>query len=181
MEYGYICFAYSKNEWIAKAIAKITKSKWSHTFITIPPILGKEMVMEAGQGGIEVVMFDIAYRDNPDQIYEVYKINVDQSKIDASILKNMRDLETTYGFLEYPWFIWRGINSYFGRDIKNQDNWSQQGKVCSGLSRNFITDIDDPILSALFIKFGKSSTNAQDIYEIVLANPELFTLIEKKD
>lgn len=178
MEYGHVCFAYSKNEWIAKAIAWFTKSQWSHTFITVPPMLGKEMVMEAGEGGVEMVMFDQAYRNNPDQKYEVYRVKLPQATIDNAIAKCMDKLEVPYGYLEYVWFIWRYLNMWFGRDIKSQDNWSTSKEVCAGL-----VDIynDELGLQALSDVFGNNSISAQDIYEIVKAHPELFELVESKD
>jgi hypothetical protein len=178
MEYGHVCFAYSKNEWIAKAIAWFTNSQWSHTFVTMPPVLGKEMALEAAQGGTQPVMFDPAYRNNPNQKYEMYRVKVDQDTIDQAILKCLERLEMPYGYLEYPWFIWRSINRWFGKDIKGQDNWSQKDEVCAGLSDFYIEGLS---LQILFQGFGKNSITAQDIYEIVKANPHLFELIEKKD
>lgn len=178
MNYGYICFAYSKNELIAKGIAWATKSKWSHSFITIPSILGKEMALEAGGGGIEIVTFDQGYRNNPNQQYEVYKFKYNQSLIDNSISSCLNELETPYGYLEYIWFIWRCLNKLFNRDIKSQNNWIQKGTVCSGLCRKFLTWCG---LGDLFKDFGIDSANAQDLYEIVLSSPDLFELIEKKD
>jgi hypothetical protein len=138
MSYGYIGFAYSKGEFIASAICWFTKSKWSHSFITVPPMLEKEMVMEAAQGGVQMIPFDRGYRDNSTQIYEIYKFKVDQDSIDKSILECADHLEETYGFLQYPWFMWRSLNKLFGRDIKSQNNWSSQGEVCSDLTRRFI-------------------------------------------
>lgn len=178
MEYGYVCFAYSKNEWVAKAIAWFTKSQWSHSFITVPPMLGKEMVMEAASGGTQMVMFDGAYRNNPNQKYEVYRLKVDKQVIDEAILKCMERLEMPYGYMEYPWFIWRSINKLFGRDIKAQDNWSQKDEVCSGLASFFL---NSATLQILFAGFGKNSVTAQDVYEIVKANPDLFELVESRD
>lgn len=178
MEYGYICFAYSKNEWIAKAIAWFTKSKWSHSFVTMPPILGREMAMEASASGVAMTPFDIAYRNNPNQTYEAYRFNIDPEQIDLSLLKCMNELETSYGYLEYPWFIWRSFNKLFGRDIKNQNNWSKQGTVCSGLVRQFIENSGH---KELFTGFGIDSANAQDVYEIVKANLNLFQLVESKN
>lgn len=178
MEYGYICFAYTKNEWVPKEISAITHSKWSHSFITAPLMLGREMAMEAAAGGVSLVPFDIAYRNNPNQKYEVYKFKCDPDKIDASISKCMNELEMGYGYLQFPWFIWRAINESVGKDIKSQDNWSQKGIVCSGFARHFIEYAG---YSELFAGFGKNSANAQDVYRIVLARPKLFELIEKKD
>lgn len=176
MNYGYVGFSYSKNIWYDKIIAKITKSKWSHSFITVPSILGREMVMESVAGGICMIPFDFAYRTNENQNYELYRFNISQDKIDQSIMQCLNTLESSYGFLEYPWFLWRSICKLFGKDIKKQNNWSPQGTVCSGLTRYFIENAGEN----LFNDYGIDSANAQDIYEVVLAHPELFELIESK-
>jgi hypothetical protein len=178
MEYGHVCFSYSKNEWIAKAIAWFTKSQWSHTFITIPPTLGKQMVLEAASGGTNPVLFDKAYRNNPSQKYEVYRLKVDKEIIDEAIMKLLEDLQMPYGYLEYPWFVWRSLNRLFGRDIKGQDNWSAKYRVCSGVTDAFL---DNCYLQILSEDYGYNSITAQDLYEIVKANPDLFELIEEKD
>lgn len=177
MEYGFICFAYSKNETIAKIIAKVTSSQWSHSFITVPSILGKEVVMEAASNGIDMTLFDLSYRNNANESYEVYKFLVKPEKIDHSIVKCMKKLESSYAYLELPWFIWRALNKKLGRDIKSHNNWSTNGLVCSGLVRKFIENAGQ---GALLSGFGRDAVAPQDIYEIVLAHPELFQLVEKK-
>lgn len=177
MNYGYIGFSFSKNIWYDKIIAKVTKSKWSHSFITIPSILGREMVMESVANGVCMIPFDFAYRDNPHQDYRVYRFKIHKDNIDTSISLCMNQLETAYGWLEYPWFLWRAICAVFGKDIKAQNNWSPQGTVCSGLVRFFIENAG----CDLFREFGIDSANAQDIYEVVLTHPELFELIEEKN
>jgi hypothetical protein len=176
-DYGYVCFAYSKNEWIAKAIAFITGSKWSHTFLIAPPILDREMAMEASAEGVAMVPFDIAYRTNPNESYEVYRFKIPNKSIDGSILKTMDMLETPYGYAEFFWFIWRAINKKLGRDIRKNNNWFQQGTICSGLVRLYIENAG---LACLFSSFGKDSANQQDVYEVVKKNPSTFELIETK-
>lgn len=178
MEYGHICFSYSKDKWLAKAISFLTKSQWSHCFITIPGILEKEMVIEADGKEISTILFDIGYRNNKNQKYEVYKFKIPQKNIDESIRTILNLLETPYGLWEYPWFIWRIVLKLFGKDIRKQDNWIRKGTVCSDLVRNYIE------LSGhenLFLDFGKDSANVQDVYEIVKQNPQLFEIVEKKD
>ncbi len=177
IEYGYVCFAYSKNEWIAKAIAWFTRSQWSHSFITIPKILDREMAMEAGGNGVSAVPFDIAYRNNSNQKYEVYRFKCDSEKIDYAISKCMNKLETSYGYLEYPWFIWRSLNFLFKRDIKIQNNWSSQGTICSGLVRAYLEEAG---YVELFKEYGIDSNSAQDVYNIVKSHSDLFELIEQK-
>lgn len=178
MEYGYVCFAYTKTEWIAKAIAWFTQSQWSHTFLTVPSMLGQEMIMEAGGGGVEMAMFNQAYRHNASQKYEVYRVKVSQQIIDEAIAQCMEKLELPYGYLEYPWFIWRYLNKWIGRDIKGQDNWSTNREVCAGLVDIYIDALGLGVLSK---DFGNNSISAQDIYEIVKANPDLFELVESRD
>lgn len=177
MHYGHVCFSYSKGEFVPRAIAWFTGSQWSHTFITVPPMLGRELAMECGAGGIEMVTFDVAYRKNPGQKYEVYRVKASQEVIDRAIFACLDKLEQPYGYLEYPWFIWRSINRWFGRDIKGQDNWSKRRKVCAGFVDFYLDELRWQELSK---DYGWNSINAQDIYEIVKAHPELFELVESK-
>jgi len=176
--YGYICFAYSKNEWIAKAIAWFMRSQWSHSFITIPPVIDNEMAMEAAGSGTQTILFDKGYRNNKNQKYEIYQVNYSKDKINKSIDSCLKKLEMPYGYLEYPWFIWRFICKSFGKDISGQNNWSTKDEVCSGLVESFLSRL--PCYN-LFAKFGKNSICPQDIYEIVKANPHIFRLIEYKN
>lgn len=178
MDYGYLCFAYTKGVWYDWVIARITGSQWSHSFFTSPPILGKEMAMEATQHGVSLTMFDVSYRGNPTQRYEVYRFSLGYSTIDSSIANRMKELETSYGYLEYLWFVWRYLNRFLGRDIKAHDNWCQNGtKVCSQLVREYMEDCG---FKDLFNGLGRGSASAQDIYDIVKANPQLFELIESQ-
>jgi hypothetical protein len=178
LDYGYVCFAYTKNEFIANAISSITQSKWSHSFITIPPILDQRVVMEAAGNGIDVTMFNLSYKNNPNESYEIYRFKAPKDKIDKSIISCMEILERPYPYLELLWFMWRRLNKVFGRDIKDQNNWFRNGLVCSGLVRKFIEGAG---FKKLFHGFGVDSVCPQDIYEIVLVHPKLFELVEKKD
>ena len=175
MEYGYVCFAYT-HVWYDWCIAKVTGSQWSHSFITIPSIVGREMVLEAISNGVSASPFDIGYRNNRKVDYEVYRFNCDQTKIDLAISKSMNKLETSYGFLEYPWLLWRYVNSWFGRDIKSHNNWCEQGTICSSVVRTFIENSGQN----LFVGFGRDAVTPQDAYDMVKMHPELFELIEKK-
>ena len=178
MTYGHVCFGYSKKSPHCWVISKITKSKWSHVFITIPPILGKETVLEAVANGVQITMFDTTYRHAPNETYEVYKFSCDINLRDKSILNRMKDLHVSYGLLEYPWLFWRILNNFFGRDIKSQDNWCQNGtKICSQVEREYIEDCG---FKDLFLGYGKGSVIPQDIYNIVKNNPKIFELIETK-
>ena len=100
-------------------------------------MLGSEMCMEADGGGISVCSFDQHYRNDLTQQYQIFRFKlVSQATIDASIQNRIQELEVAYGYLEYPWFIWRYLNRMVGRDISGHDNWCQNGtKVCSQFLR----------------------------------------------
>jgi hypothetical protein len=179
MDYGHVCFAYTQGKWYDWCIAKMTGSQWSHSFLTCPPILGEEMVMEADNGGVSICSFDSHYRQDATQTYQIFRLKTDQDLKDFSIKNRIKELEVSYGFLEYPWFMWRTLNKLFGRDIKSQNNWCQNGtEVCSQLLREYI---EDCIGTTIFAAYGKGSMAPQDIYNIVLMCPSLFELIEEKD
>jgi hypothetical protein len=177
-EYGYVCVSNSKKAFVGRIIKFVTRSNFSHSFITVPDMLGERMVMEAAANGVSVVPFNKAYRVDPDEGYRIYRFKADPAAKDAAILTIAQSLETGYGFLELPWFIWRAVNRLFGRDIRGQNNWSDAGTICSELAAQYISMSG---FSHLFEDFGRCSVNAQDIFEICKANPELFELIEVKE
>ena len=135
------------------------------------------MVLEAISSGVSASPFDISYQNNPNIIYEVYQFNCDQNQMDSSISQCMNRLETAYGFLEYIFLIYRYINEWLGRNIQSQNNWCQQGTICSGLVRQFIEGSGYP----LFQGFGRDNVTPQDVYNTVKANPKLFQLIKSKN
>lgn len=171
MEYGYIVLASTKDEWFPALIRWVTKSKFSHSLITIPDILGIPMCMEASGQGVNTLRFDKGYLNNTQQEIKIYKVNVSKELKDSAIQKCLNDLEVSYGYLELPWFLWRSLNKFFGKDIKKQDNWFQNGIICSELCVSYLTYCG---LGNLFKDFGNSSVNAQDLYEIIQSNPSLF-------
>ena len=172
MGYGCIVIANSKNGIVPAIIRFITKGP-SHSLITIPDSVGVPMCMEAADVGIAVLRFDKGYTQNADQEISIFEVNVPDVVKDKAIAVCFDRLETSYGFLELPWFIWRSLNKLFGKDIKKNDNWSQNGTICSELCRLYLTECG---LGYLFDGFGKSSLNAKDLQDILLANPQLFTL-----
>lgn len=174
-DYGYVCFSYS-NVWYDWCITKVTASRWSHAFITIPSIVGKQMVLQAVTSGVSAVPFDSAYRNNDKISYEIYKFKIKKGKIDSSISRCMNRLGTSYGFLEYPWLLWRALNMLVGRDIKSHSNWCEQGTICSGLVRSYIEECG----YNFFSEFGKDAVNPQDAYVVIKSHPELFELVESK-
>lgn len=177
-EYGHICVANSKKELFPRLIKWVTRSQFSHSFIIAPSMLGKEMVIEAADSGVAMCSFDDHYRNDPDQGYRVYRFRADPALKDQAMITLFTELQTRYGYLELPWFAWRALNLLFGRDIRHQDNWSQDGTICSELAAQYISMSGFPqFLSG----FGRGSVNAQDIFEICEAHPEVFELVEFKE
>jgi hypothetical protein len=177
MTYGYVVLVDTKTGFIPNAIKWFTGSQLSHSLVTVPPILNTPMCIEAAEGGVDMLRFDTGYINNPNEAYQVWSFEAPDAVKDAAILSIVNDLEITYGFLQYPWFIWRRINLLFGRDIKSQDNWSNQGMVCSQVCVAYLTACG---LTDMFAGYGKGSISPQDLQDIFRAHPETFTLIETK-
>jgi hypothetical protein len=178
MEYGHIVISNTKSGFTRSAIRFFTQSKFSHSLITIPAICGQEMGLEAAAIGVSAVPFDSFYRNNGQVSYRVYRFKADPIARDSAIARSLQTLQSGYGYLELAWFIWRGVNKFFGRNIKYQDNWSQAGTICSELCAQYISDCGHV---DLFSEFGKGSIHAQDLHEICEENKQLFELIEVKE
>lgn len=173
--YGNIVLASTKGQFLPNAIKWFTKSVFSHSFVTTPDILETPMCIEACDHGVDFTRFDTGYVDNQDQGYEVWKLRISQPIKDVAIVKILDTLETGYGFLEYPWFIWRKLNLLVGRDIKHQNNWNSDGMICSQLCVAYLEACG---LDYLFAAYGKGSVAPQDLQNIFKAHPDLFELIE---
>jgi hypothetical protein len=188
MNYGYVVLAATKGEWAADGIEWFTGSRFSHSFVTVPPQAGLEMCIEASGKGIDEVPFDSQYRQNPTQSYLVYQVNLPKEVIDQAIDYVLETLEQSYAYLAYPWFIWRFLLwKIFKKDIKAKNNWYTKEYVCSGLVRLYL---DSPPVRAyletngmqpLFNGFGQGSVTPEDLYAIYNSNPNLFKLIETKN
>jgi hypothetical protein len=169
--YGNIVLATSKSSFVSKGIRWFTNSQFSHSFVTMPDTLGIPMCIEAAEGGVDTCRFDTNYANNLDETYEVWTLNLPQDVKDKAIQSIMNDLETGYGFLEYPWFMWRRLNSLFGKDIKSQNNWNQSGMICSQLCVAYLKACG---LSYILQGYGQGSIAPQDLSVIFQAHPELF-------
>ena len=173
-DYGHIVLANSKKGIVPAIIRFFTKSQFSHSLIKLPDILGIPMCMEAADNGVSMLRFDLGYIDNKDQDINIFQVNISQEAKDRAIIHCLDSLEVRYGHLELLWFIWRAINKFFGRDIKNQNNWVENGIICSELCRIYLSSAD---LGNLFKDFGTGSLNAEDLRQIMLENPDIFTRI----
>lgn len=173
--YGHIVLASTKKGFIPNAIKWFTKSLFSHSLVTIPDMLYTPMCMEALANGVDVSRFDSGYIINLDQGYEVWRLKIVQEVKDKSIIDMTNNLEVGYGYLEYPWFIWRKICLWFGKDIKSQNNWNTDGMICSQLCVAYLNACG---LGHIFKEYGRGSIAPQDLQDIFKLNPDLFELIE---
>lgn len=172
MKYGDVVFADTKTGMIPGAIKWITSSQFSHSLVTVPDVLGTPMCIEAAETGVDFTRFDTGYVENQNEGYEVWTLNIDQSIKDAAIISILADLETGYGALQFPWFVWRKLNSLIGRDIKAQNNWDTSGMICSQLCVAYLKACG---LSSVLAGYGNGSIAPQDLQNIFKAHPELFT------
>jgi hypothetical protein len=175
MNSGNIVLATSKSSLLSKFIRWFTNSKFSHSFVTMPDVLGIPMCIEAESGGVDTARYDSNYLNNADEAVEVWTLNIPQTVKDQALKQIINDLEIPYGFLEYVWFIWRKLNLLFGRDIKNQNNWNTNGMICSQLVVAFLKACKLDI----FQGYGNGSIAPQDLRNIMVAHPELFTLSQQ--
>lgn len=173
--YGNIVLASTKSGFIPNAIKWVTQSQFSHSFVTIPDILGIPICIEAAEGGVDTTRFDTSYQNNLGQGYQVWNIKVDQNIKDKAIIAILNDLEIGYGFLEFPWFVWRRICLFFGDNIKAKNNWNEGGMICSQLCVAYLSACG---LDSVLVGYGKGSIAPQDLQDIFEAHPELFELIE---
>jgi hypothetical protein len=176
MEYGNIVLASSKKGFIQNAIKAFTSSVFSHSLVTMPDVLGMPICIEACEGGVSTVRFDKNYVNDLNQGYQVWRLKISQEQKDKGIIAAVNDLETGYGFLEYPWFIWRRINLWFGKDIKSQNNWYTGGTICSELCVQYLTACG---LGYIFEGYGEGSISPQDLQDVMRVHPELFELVEE--
>lgn len=166
--------------WFQKAIMFFSKSKWSHSFVTFFPVGGMPSVIEAGHA-VQTVPFD-RYRLNGNLSYEVYQIvGVDEESVSNALRRVFVDYSGgVYGYFQLLWFVWRWLNSFVGRSVEREANWFPSGKICSELVYDYESQV-----SGIFVEevarmgLTENTVTPQDLYEIVLNNPNNFKLIEQ--
>ena len=174
--HGHVVLADTKTGFVPSAIKFITNSQFSHSFVTLPDMLGVPLCIEAAEGGVDTTRFDTSYVNNLQEGYQVWNVKIDQAIKDAAIKSILSDLEIGYGFLQFPWFTWRALNRFLGKDIKSQDNWETNGMICSQLCVAYLKACG---LGYIFVGYGNGSIAPQDLQDIFKAHPELFELVEE--
>lgn len=177
IEIGSIVLANSKKELVPQIIKFVTRSNWSHSLFIIPACCDKEMGIEAASNGISCVPFKKSYRQDINQGFRVYKLKLQEDIKKKAIATCLDDLESCYGYLDLPWFIWRALNKLFGKDIKKQNNWVNKNLICSQFCVKYLTECG---LGDLFIDYGNNSICCQDLQEIMDSRLDLFEVIEEK-
>ena len=170
--YGNIAIVDSRSGIIPASIKWFTNSQFSHSLITMPDVLCIPMCIEAAEGGVDFLRWDTEYLNNVNEGYELWMINIDQSIKDTALISVLNDLEVSYGFLQYPYFILRRIFSLFGKDIKSWNNWFRKdGMICSQLCVAYLKACG---LERVLAGYGNGSIAPQDLQNIFKAHPELF-------
>ena len=177
MEYGMIAIVNSKKGFIPNAIKWFTKSQFSHSLVVMPDILGTQLCIEAAEGGVDFTKWAKEYVNNVEEGYELWRVKVDPLAMDKALKCILNDLEMSYGYLSYPFFIYRRICAIFGKDVKSQNNWfKSDGMICSQLCMAYLNECKlDP---SIFSGYGQGSIAPQDLHDIFTAHPETFELIE---
>ena len=173
MNSGDLVLASCKNNWISKCIMWFTSSVFSHSFVIMPDILDTPMCVEASEGGVDTARFDKNYLNDVNEGIQIWTLNIDQDIKDNALKTILHYLETGYGFLEYPWFMWRRLNKLFGKDIKAQNNWNHSGMICSQLCVTYLRACG---LDYIFEGYGEGSIAPQDLQDIFKAHSDLFTV-----
>ena len=172
---GHIVLADTKSGFIPAAIKWFTGSKFSHSFVRMPSVLGIPMAIEAAELGVDFTRFDVGYENNKNESYQVWNIKIDQGIKDKALISILNDLELVYGYFQYIWFIWRRICLFFGKDIKSEDNKINQGMICSQLCVAYLNACE---LQHTMYGYGIDNITPQDLYDIFIANPDIFELVE---
>jgi hypothetical protein len=176
MASGNIVLANTKSGFVPAAIRFMTDGQFSHSFVTMPNIYSIPMAIEAAENGVDFTRFDTGYQNNTEESYQVWQVNVSQKVKDAALVSILNDLETAYGYLEFFYFIWRKICRSFGKDIKNKNNWAvNSGYICSQLCVAYLKACG---LQSVFVGYGNGSIAPADLYNIFMANPKIFKLVE---
>ena len=174
MAYGQIVLANTKSGFNHQLLRFFMGVNLTHSLVTVPDLAGLPMCMEAASNGVDATRFDTSYLQNARVQIEIWEVNISDEVKDAGIQAVINKLEVNYGYLELPWFAWRWLNKLFGKDIKNQNNWSQNGEICSQLVQVYLTGCG---LEQLFERYGNCAVHPGDLRNIMQANPKYFTKV----
>jgi hypothetical protein len=172
---GDIGFLMHHDNWISKAIAWFTKSKWSHVFIVLET--GQHRVYTVETSDFEVVVHTLEdYINDKNVSFEIYRADcleeVQRQMISRECLKTLGE---TYGYLQLISFGIRCILSrYFGIKIHN---FFRQGIVCCGVALVGYSKTNIPGLMGI----DPESIDSEETYQLIcsLKNSQGKLIFEK--
>ena len=179
---GMIGFSNNKVGLLPKLIRFFTKSTISHTFILTQFIENEPTVQEASLL-VQIVPFNKYYIEDNTQSYWIYEIKqelVSKEQIDQSLTYCFKEFAgVKYGKLQLLWFPYRSLMEFFRKDVRKQKNWLSDGVICSELVFYYLYNLGE-LFQNLLKDFNPDTIQAEDIRQIVINNPDIFTLKECK-
>jgi hypothetical protein len=164
------------NEFIQKAIKFFTRSMFSHSFALMQ---GPYKILSSFETTSTIVSgADIAHKWEEDdyiQVWDVLEASDDEKR--KSLKKLYKEYaKTRYGYESYLWFIYRAICRLFKYEPKIMWKWVSNGVTCTELSCYYLYNLN-AIYRALFDGLDFNTLSPQELYNIMIFNPNLFKQI----
>jgi len=175
---GDIGFGGKRKGFYPKAVRWFTRSLWSHCFFVTPEVLGEISVLEADLK-VQLVPFQKEYIEKQADYWEVWRpTQATPEAIDmACRLTYQTQAGELYGFLQIPWFAVRAILRKLGMDLSQ--NWFPSGTICSETQWIFLMFLGGEYRTA-FSHLGQDECSPEDIHQVVLNRPDLFTFVDRR-
>lgn len=177
IEPGMVFFSNNKKGLFPKLIRFFTESKISHSGLITHPLGGVASVQEASQV-VQVVPFE-RYLKSKTEEYVVYRIKpelVSQDIMREALRQcHLEFSGVHYGVLQCVWFVyaWAYKKITKRKYVPRGKNWFTQGLVCSELIYWYLYKLGNQFFS-LVRHFNPDTIQAQDLLDIVIANPQIF-------
>lgn len=172
---GDIGFGGKRKGFYPSAVRWFTKSRWSHCFVIIPPVLGEASLIEA-EVNVVIRTWQKEYVEKNADYYEIWRPNIiSESKIyNACAELYKSDAGEIYGFMQIPWFAARSILRLVGIELKK--NPFPNGEICSETHWRYIMNLGGEFAKALD-GITEDECSPQDIYSVVKGRPDLFSFV----
>jgi hypothetical protein len=178
---GCVGLSNSKSGAFPALVRFFTGSKYSHTFLTTFSFKSTSSVQEASST-VQVVPLDRHYRNEPKEQYWLYECTqASESEKEKALEYCFREFAgVKYGTLQLLWFVYARFAKFVGYDVSRRTNWFTDGLICSELVYWYLFNLNDSYRNLLRHSFA-DTIQAQDIADIIGANPSHFHLIESKE
>jgi hypothetical protein len=174
---GDIGFSGKRVGFYPNAVRFFTKSRWSHCFVVVPPVLGELSVLESE---VNVVLrpWYSEYVEKNNDYYEIWRpIMAQEAVYDACASLYKSDSGIIYGFMQIPFFAVRAILDLVGIHLKR--NPFPGGEICSETHWRYIMNLGGEYEKALN-GITENECSPQDIYEVVRNRPDLFEFVTER-